>query len=1036
MKQKSIILLLCLLFVSFNLRAEKGYKIYPIPQEQTVTHAHRLYLTPTVSIIVDKEVDEPTIKRAKDILSAVGLKGIVSSRPSFRHSNLYLAVKGGNRRAERYCYRLNKSVLTKKGKFDRHILQIKGKNSADIRILGEHCNATFFALASLEQILEQGTKNLKQVLINDYADQQSRGLVEGYYGYPYSIAVKKDLMHFMMRMKMNTYMYGAKSDPYHSEKWEDAYPTSLTAKQIENGLVSQSMLKDLAKTSAETKVNFIWAIHPGNDFVASDDVIERIMHKFTKMYELGIRQFAVFVDDVGVPQTEAECQKNADRLTSLQKAIDTKWNKQAKRESEKVRPLHFVPQVYTLSWVKEQDRKRFYKALSSIPKKITVYFTGRGVWTVPNAEDLETINKDFGRKLAWWWNYPCNDNADAQIFPSDMYYNFVEMPAVNGKSRLPKKLDNGLGIVSNPMQQGEVSKVPLFSVADYAWNNASFDNKASWNASFDYVLSTPEKRQAFKDLIPYLRFNDPEEMQRAITSFKQGHTADFMKLSKGLQASIKVVRAFENSDVETDRLLYRDIKPWLNKLEAMLQIAQNLAHKTASKEERWGLYVQNLEALEGLKSNKAFTVDALEGLGSHISVSHQQSRASSKHLYPFMSYLKNDFLGQDFFGEKRQLVSLIKSKPSIEGVVELKDGNVYFNAPKLTVPAESYVGIEFETPVHVKALTIDKQWAKRHKLYYSQNGKKWYRLKKDLRKVEALRYIIYKNKSCKAKTITWTKDQLNITLPYQATCSAVATPVSSMGAATDRKLGAGCIIDGKPNTFFACNRNQKNGDIYQVMLERATDVKDVRVYFGLVNEDFLDRGVVEVSADGNTWTKLKLKGSTATEAGVQEATKVSSEIAYLDFVGDVKNAQLVRLVLTKAKTNKWLRLYEISVNHSALEGAFLAKVSNAKGEKVTALSDQNPTTSIRGLVDDKLYYHLDTFKPLTAISVYSKASSLSKAKAQVYLTKNGKDWERVGELNKATTLISVSPKLSKAKGLKIEWEKGTKPEIYEIVEQH
>ena len=55
--------------------------------------------------------------------------------------------------------------------------------------------------------------------IKDYADQQQRGLVEGYYGYPYSLSVKKDLMRFMMRMKMNTYLYGAKSDPYHSEYW-------------------------------------------------------------------------------------------------------------------------------------------------------------------------------------------------------------------------------------------------------------------------------------------------------------------------------------------------------------------------------------------------------------------------------------------------------------------------------------------------------------------------------------------------------------------------------------------------------------------------------------------------------------------------------------------------------------------------------------------------------------------------------------------------------------------------------------------------
>ena len=62
------------------------------------------------------------------------------------------------------------------------------------------CRVLWFS--SLEQMLEKGTSNIPEVTLYDYADQQSRGLVEGYYGYPYSVAVKKDLMRFMMRMKM------------------------------------------------------------------------------------------------------------------------------------------------------------------------------------------------------------------------------------------------------------------------------------------------------------------------------------------------------------------------------------------------------------------------------------------------------------------------------------------------------------------------------------------------------------------------------------------------------------------------------------------------------------------------------------------------------------------------------------------------------------------------------------------------------------------------------------------------------------------
>ena len=164
--------------------------------------------------------------------------------------------------------------------------------------------------------------------------------------------------------------------------------------------MSQDMVKDLSKTSQATKVNFIWAIHPGNDFVGQPNVVTRIMKKFSSMYDLGVRQFAIFVDDVDVPTSEADCKTNAEHLTAVQKAIDAKWNKAGSAPEARVRPLHFVPQVYTLSWVGEADRKRFFKALSAVPSDITIYTTGWGVWTVPNSNDLATMHTELGRPVA------------------------------------------------------------------------------------------------------------------------------------------------------------------------------------------------------------------------------------------------------------------------------------------------------------------------------------------------------------------------------------------------------------------------------------------------------------------------------------------------------------------------------------------------------------------------------------------------------------------------------------------------------------
>jgi hypothetical protein len=84
----------------------------------------------------------------------------------------------------------------------------------------------------------------------------------------------------MARYKMNTYMYGAKSDPYHSRFWDKPYPKTITAQEKEIGTCSQSRCcSSMTSVAHQCKVNFIWAIHPGQAFTDSTqtDVLDRIM---------------------------------------------------------------------------------------------------------------------------------------------------------------------------------------------------------------------------------------------------------------------------------------------------------------------------------------------------------------------------------------------------------------------------------------------------------------------------------------------------------------------------------------------------------------------------------------------------------------------------------------------------------------------------------------------------------------------------------------------------------------------------------------
>ena len=176
----------------------------------------------------------------------------------------------------------------------------------------------------------------------------------------------------------------------------------------------------------------------------------------------------------------------------------------------------------------------------------------------------------------------------------------------------------GWALCRTPCKRAKISKTALFSVADYAWNNAAFDNMKSWNASFSRILSTPEQQHAYKTLIPYLRWNDAEDMQQAIARFKAGHTDKLKQLVERLLPAAETLVRLKDSAVENERLLYADLAPWLLKLRTMLLVAGQMVEvaESSQPEARWEEYVKQLDHIADLDVNTDFTAYALEGLGS------------------------------------------------------------------------------------------------------------------------------------------------------------------------------------------------------------------------------------------------------------------------------------------------------------------------------------------------------------------------------------------------------------------------------------
>ena len=315
----SLFLLLLSILPASALAHKRGYDIWPVPQQQIAEDA-TVATTAEATLIAGSGCDPYTVSRAKAILTEHGIKPVVGRKPVAGRMTLLLGVNGSGDLADKTATRLSMArTVFAQPKYDRHAIAVAGDKAGNalIVVLGENTDAVFCGLASVEQMLDQQPGSLSKVRIYDYADTQYRGVIEGYYGVPYSKEATEDLFRFMARYKMNTYMYGAKSDPYHSRYWDKPYPTTITEKERELGWLSQDMLRSITDVAHQCKVNFIWAIHPGQAFTDSTqtDVLQRIMSKLADMHRLGVRQFGVFVDDVGVPddQPEVELQEGQSR---------------------------------------------------------------------------------------------------------------------------------------------------------------------------------------------------------------------------------------------------------------------------------------------------------------------------------------------------------------------------------------------------------------------------------------------------------------------------------------------------------------------------------------------------------------------------------------------------------------------------------------------------------------------------------------------------------------------------------------------------
>jgi hyaluronoglucosaminidase len=294
---------------------------------------------------------------------------------------------------------------------------------------------------------------------------QRRGIVEGFFGPPWSMKHRAAMFEFGAARGMNTYLYAPKDDPYHREKWQRPYPPQKW----------KEMLR-LIRSAQNHRIDFVYGFHPGKGLHFTDaPPLRRLLAKAGRFYDAGVRTFAILFDDI--PSRLEHVGDRKQLGNSLARAEGMWLGRILERQPASWRDVEWwiCPSYYTedplLARVFGRFEPNFLEKLAQeLPPAVACLWTGpQVVGRNIRAADMRRIARRINRRLILWDNYPVNDLSMSR----EMHL----APLTGRDARLPELV---YGYLNNPLLQESLSFIPLATCFDYARAPMAYDPARSW----------------------------------------------------------------------------------------------------------------------------------------------------------------------------------------------------------------------------------------------------------------------------------------------------------------------------------------------------------------------------------------------------------------------------------------------------------------------------------------------------------------------------------------------------------------------------
>ncbi|MGE5674621.1 MAG: protein O-GlcNAcase [Mycobacterium leprae] len=297
-----------------------------------------------------------------------------------------------------------------------------------------------------------------------------RGVIEGFYGRPWSWAERERMVDFMGQHGYNLYIYAPKNDPIHRNRWREPYlPEEL------------ERFHSLLLRCEANGIEFVYGISPLAYHYNSEEYWAVLWSKLEPLHRIGCRSFSVLLDDMPdkfrYPDDETRFGSIAGAQTWLNNRVAA-----ALAEAGGLKRLVFCPTEYH----GEGDSPYLRELGEKLSPVVEVEWTGREVCspqlTTAEGRKLSSVLK---RPVLFWDNYPVND-LDMQMDP--------HIRPIRGRDA---DLDTACaGIVVNGALQPEASLIAFHTYAQYMADPKGYKPDMAWQKALLAVTGNAEDAAA------------------------------------------------------------------------------------------------------------------------------------------------------------------------------------------------------------------------------------------------------------------------------------------------------------------------------------------------------------------------------------------------------------------------------------------------------------------------------------------------------------------------------------------------------------